>query len=55
MKSDLKAIREQIEVHFNWWYEASIELGKDVDVEPALPRIANRQWHCDNIPAATLV
>ena len=55
MKSDLKAIREQIEVHFNRWYEASVELGKDVNVEPTLPRIANRQWHRDNVAAATPV
>ena len=55
MKSDLKAIREQIEAQFNRWYEASVELGKDVDVEPALPRIANRRWHWDNVPAATPV
>ena len=55
VKSDLKAIREQIEVHFSRWYEAGVELGKDVDVEPAVPRIANRQRHCDNIPAATPV
>ena len=55
VKSDVKAIREQIEVHFNRWYEASVELGKDVDVEPALPRIANRQRHRDNVPAATPV
>ncbi|PFX15880.1 52 kDa repressor of the inhibitor of the protein kinase [Stylophora pistillata] len=55
VKSDLKAFREQIEVHFNRWYEASVELGKDVDVEPALPRIANRQRHHDNAPAATPV
>ena len=52
VKSDLKAIRGQIEAHFNRWYEASIELGKDVDVEPAVPRIANRQQHRDNFPAA---
>ena len=55
MKSDLKAIREQIEVRFNRCYEASVELGKDVDVEPALPRIANRQRHRDNVPAAAPV
>ena len=55
VKSDLKAIREQIEVHFSRWYEASIELGKDVDVEPTVPRIANRQRHRDNVPAATPV
>ena len=55
LKSDLKAIREQIEVQFNRCYEASVELGKDVDVEPALPRIANRQRHRDNVPAATPV
>ena len=55
VKSDLKAIREQIEVHFSRWYEASIELGKDVDVEPTVPRIVNRQRHRDNVPAATPV
>ena len=52
VKSALKAIREQIEVHFNRWNEASDELGKS-DVEPALPRIANRQRHGDNVPDAT--
>ena len=55
VKSDPKAIRGQIEAHFNRWYEASVELGKDVDVEPAVPRIANRQQHCDNVPAVTPV
>ena len=55
MKSDLKAIREQLEVHFNRWYEGRVQLGKNVDVEPALPRIANRQRHRDNVPAATPV
>ena len=39
VKSDLKAIRKQTEVHFNRWYEASVELGKDVDVEPALQEL----------------
>lgn len=55
VKSDPKAIRGQIEAHFNRWYEASVELGKDVDVEPAVPRIANRQQHRDNVPAVTPV
>ena len=55
VKSDPKAIRGQIKAHFNRWYEASVELGKDVDVEPAVPRIANRQQHCDNVPAVTPV
>ena len=55
MKSDLKAIRVQIEAHFNRWYEASVELGKDVDVEPAVQRISNRQQHRDNVPAGTPV
>ena len=32
-----------------------LELGKEVDVEPAIPRIANRQQHRDNVPATTPV
>ena len=55
VKSDPKAIRGQIEAHFNRWYEASVELGKVVDVEPAVPRIVNRQQHRDNVPAVTPV
>ena len=43
LKSDPKAIRGRIEARFNRWYEASVELGKDVDVEPAV-----RQQHRDN-------
>ena len=55
MKSDPKAIRGQIETHFNRWYEASVKLVKDVEVEPAVPRIANRHQHRDNVPAVTPV
>lgn len=55
VKSDMKAMREQIEVPFNRWYETSVELRKEVDVELAVPRIVNRQQHRDNVPAATTV
>ena len=55
VKSDPKTIREQIEAHFNRRYEASVELGQDVDVEPAVPRIANREQHRDNVAAVTPV
>ena len=55
VKSDPKAIRGQIEAHFNRWYEASVELGKDVDVVPAVPRITNKQQHRYNVPAVTPV
>ena len=52
VKSDLKAIREQLDVHFNQWYEASVELGKGVTVKFAVPKIAIRQQHRDNVPDA---
>ena len=49
VKSDLKVIREQVGVHFNQWYGASIAFGKDVDVDRSMPRISNRQQHRNNL------
>ncbi|XP_048588479.1 52 kDa repressor of the inhibitor of the protein kinase-like [Nematostella vectensis] len=53
VKEDLQAPRRDIDVLFVKWYESSVDLGKDFDIVPSMPRIARIQQHRQNTPSSS--
>lgn len=51
VKESLSKVRESIDSFHCRWYEESCSLGSQVNVQPSVPRINNRQTQTANTPA----
>ena len=48
VKDSLKDLRNRIDAFFLKWYELYVELGKEYDIAPSMPRTAQMQQHRNN-------